>query len=225
MGLDAVELFMNCEEAFGISIPDEAALKVVTVGDLYDLIMKLTAERSEGPTHTSSAAFYRLRQGLVACGQDRDHILPTSRLEDLLPAQQRKVLWEQLAKATGIRLPPLRRPEWVPWLNCACAAVAAVAAWAISRRFLFGFIAAGGAALLAHTFTAALCTVFPKSCHTLEDLVFALIGRRENTLVPATPPGPQETWNRLRQIIAETLGVREDEVRPHTRFAEDLNWS
>lgn len=223
MGMDAVELVMRCEDAFGISIPDEAASKVVTVGDLYDLILKLTADRAEGPTRTSSAAFYRLRQGLVACGLDRDHVLPTSRLEDLLPAEQRKILWAQLAKATGINLPPLRRPGWVVWLSFVCLGAVAVVVWAITRRILFGLIAVVVATWLAGHCTGFACTAFPGTCHTVEDLIYAVIGRRENALVPPSKLGPRETWNVLRKIISEQLGVREDDIEPHTRFVKDLN--
>jgi hypothetical protein len=154
--MDAVELIMNCEEAFGISIPDNPASKIVTVGDLYDLILKLTADRAEGPTRTSTSAFYRLRQGLVACGHDRDHILPTSQLEDLLPAEQRKVLWAQLAKATGIKLPELVRPMWVFRVIYALTTVAGIAVWAVTRRFLFGFLAAMGTICLTGVCTGSL---------------------------------------------------------------------
>ncbi len=222
MGLDAVELIMECERAFGISIPDEDASKIVTVGDLYGIILKLTADRVEGPTRTSTSAFYRLRQGLVACGLDRDHILPTSRLKDLLPAEQRKVLWTQLAKATGIRLPKLVRPAWVDYVMLACAGVAGIAAWAYMRRVSLGLVAALSTLVLVRALTYSLCTDFPSACNTVEDLVYAVIGRKENAIVPPRQLGPRETWNVLRNIIADQLGVREDDIKPDTRFVQDL---
>ncbi len=36
--LDRVELVMSLEEAFGIEIPDDAALKLLTVGDVVNFI-------------------------------------------------------------------------------------------------------------------------------------------------------------------------------------------
>jgi hypothetical protein len=37
-----VELVMDCEDEFGIKIPDEAAGNVNTVGDFFDLVLSLT---------------------------------------------------------------------------------------------------------------------------------------------------------------------------------------
>ncbi|MGA2496454.1 MAG: hypothetical protein ABSH20_01860 [Tepidisphaeraceae bacterium] len=50
-----------------------------------------------------------------------------------------------------------------------------------------------------------------------------MIGRRENAAVPPARLGPRETWYVLRKIIAEQLGVREEDIEPHTRFVKDLN--
>lgn len=46
MGLETVELVMDCEDEFGIVIPDEAAGEIRTVGQLFDLVLALT--RSNG---------------------------------------------------------------------------------------------------------------------------------------------------------------------------------
>ena len=49
MGLEYVELAMDAEEEFGISVPDNASQSVVTVGDFYDVVLALVREigRSE----------------------------------------------------------------------------------------------------------------------------------------------------------------------------------
>jgi acyl carrier protein len=40
MGLDSVELIVRVEKTFQISIPDKEAEKIVTVGDLYNIVWK-----------------------------------------------------------------------------------------------------------------------------------------------------------------------------------------
>jgi len=44
MGLEDVELMMDVEDAFGIALPDEPMQRMVTVGDLYDLVLPLVRE-------------------------------------------------------------------------------------------------------------------------------------------------------------------------------------
>ena len=46
MGLEMVELVMECEDEFGVSIPDAAAGEIKTVGQFFDLVLALT--RSSG---------------------------------------------------------------------------------------------------------------------------------------------------------------------------------
>ena len=47
MGLDSVELLLEAEEAFGISLADDEMVKIVTVGQFYDAIMR---ELRTGPS-------------------------------------------------------------------------------------------------------------------------------------------------------------------------------
>jgi len=39
--LDIVELIMNIEEKYGVTVPDEAAMEIKTVGDLAKFVDKL----------------------------------------------------------------------------------------------------------------------------------------------------------------------------------------
>ncbi len=70
MGLDVVELVMEIEDEFGIQITNENYPKLVTVGDLRDLVVvKLAMKEGWEPVGLSSfcpsaALFFWLRKGL-----------------------------------------------------------------------------------------------------------------------------------------------------------------
>lgn len=63
MGLDTVELVMEIEDEFGLSIPDEAAEKMVTVGITSSYIVEMLKKKGCASGACGSAhAFYLLRE-------------------------------------------------------------------------------------------------------------------------------------------------------------------
>ena len=62
MGLDTVELVMEIEQAFDISIPDDRASRMLTVGDVYEFILEKTGDTLQSNTCLKAAAFYELRR-------------------------------------------------------------------------------------------------------------------------------------------------------------------
>jgi acyl carrier protein len=48
MGLDCVELVMQAEDFFGVSIPDEKVTRFDTAGDLHRLLMSVLNEPVDG---------------------------------------------------------------------------------------------------------------------------------------------------------------------------------
>lgn len=88
MGLEIVELVMDCEDEFGILIPDEAAGEVRTVGQFYDLVLALT--RSHGKpglrqrADLEQYAWDRVRNFCVRPQEDLASITRSTRfIEDL----------------------------------------------------------------------------------------------------------------------------------------------
>lgn len=69
MGLDTVELVMEIEDAFDISIPDDQASKMLTVGDVYEFILEQTADSTlRSSTCLTAVTFYDLRLHLRSLG-------------------------------------------------------------------------------------------------------------------------------------------------------------
>jgi acyl carrier protein len=79
MGLDSVELVMAVEKHFDISIPDDQASQLVTVGMLHTwVVTELTRLGRAGVD--STATFYELRE--LICGQlgiSADRVVPAAR--------------------------------------------------------------------------------------------------------------------------------------------------
>jgi acyl carrier protein len=233
MGLDTVELVMEVEEAFGITIPDAEAEKIQTVGDLYHFVLA----RIEGPALTtpgclSAAAFYRLRRQLMGRFRvERRRIRPASRLDDLIPPANRRADWQRLGECLGWRLPALIRPGWVGpaflgllvvWaamLLVAWARSGGEAAGAFALVFLVGAIPIGGA---VYELTRPFATVFPTS--DLRGLIPMVLGANFGTFRSNNPHGwtSRDVWDALIAIISEQLGVPPDMLAESTRFVNDL---
>ena len=77
MGLDSVELVMECEDEFGITISDFEAEQTTTVGELAELVIKLLRRKGElEPIQfcESSRLFYQLRALVRVCRRTRHPI-------------------------------------------------------------------------------------------------------------------------------------------------------
>ena len=110
MGLDGVELVMEVEEHFGITIQETTAERIRTVGDLIALIHnRLTRSRE---SHCANlAAFLTLRSVVrQVTGNDALRFRPSYRIENTLTPRQRRVLWKRLAEILGAVPRRLRRP-------------------------------------------------------------------------------------------------------------------
>jgi len=59
MGMELVELALEVEERFGIQITDEQAQRVITVGELCELVVALRAQRDNPIDHDEAMAAIR----------------------------------------------------------------------------------------------------------------------------------------------------------------------
>lgn len=103
MGLDSIEIVMAFEEAFGITITDDEAGKMLTPRIAIDVIctkLKLTDEK----TCQSQQAFYILRHALMTTfHKRRNEISLDTSLKDLFPEGDCTARWFELQKAVDAR--------------------------------------------------------------------------------------------------------------------------
>lgn len=86
MGLDSVELVMECEDEFGITISDAEATVTTTPGQLTTLIVRLMRRDGVHAHETvcpTAKLFYALRRQLMAEGIPKHLIHPHARLREI----------------------------------------------------------------------------------------------------------------------------------------------
>jgi hypothetical protein len=102
MGLDTVELVMEIEDEFGISMPDADAALICSVGQLHAYVCQRLRPRS-APWCESARAFYHLRDVLTSrCDVPRAAVRPGARVAHLLGGPNR-ACWEGLAQDLGLK--------------------------------------------------------------------------------------------------------------------------
>lgn len=107
MGLDGVELIVEVENTFEISILDHEAEKIVTVGDLHNVVWKHIENKASESCLTRSL-FYRLRSlfGAMFNISNQD-FHPNRQLSQIIPQTNRRANWEQLQQESGLKFPKL----------------------------------------------------------------------------------------------------------------------
>jgi hypothetical protein len=227
---DPVAVVMAIEEKFGLTIPDEEAEKIHTMGQLHDYVLARVA-RGQPQVCVTSAAFYRLRRALgEVCGVPREHVRPQARLEDLVPLPDRPSAWHELqARLSNLHLPPLRRPAWLArrieaasliplYLAVGCTIVLmALLRDTPAAPILAGFAVLGCPAVgIAGMFlvcrvacrrTEHYAVHIPPTCATVRDTVYALIGGHSAMpLVSDTArASDREIWGTLCAIVGAEL--------------------
>jgi acyl carrier protein len=230
MGLELLELVLNVEDAFGFSIPDEDAVGLNTVGKLHDYILAHRFPKDRNAC-LSSVTFYQIRRAMMSVLQlPRKDVRVSTELSAVIAKRRRRV-WRALEKATGFRLPQLRRPAWVTAIAAlATIALAIATPVCFSLSLLHGaivsaIVAAYVVGYLLSWLTIPLAFEFQPDCTTVGQLATATLARNYRAIVEQTNKNASdaEVWEMLRFIVAEQLGVRLNDITKETDFVKDLN--
>jgi acyl carrier protein len=220
MGLDAIEIIMNCEDAFGISICDADAEKLRTAGDLHALIMRLLREPEGGTSCPSSRNFYVLRNKLLGIGMPRRMIRPQLRLAEIVQ-EVGEDRWPAVRKALEIPI-DVRRPKWAEAVVFGGAILAGIAAGAWWNRGAWAGIAAAlvaGYLLYLVTMPARIALERNQS---LREVTYALLARQRRERMGVRKFSEAEVWQIIRGILSEQLGIPPEQIQKESRFMEDL---
>jgi len=235
MGLDLVELVIDVETAFGISIPNEDASKIITVGQLYDyIIANLPAQETK--RCLSAAAFYQFRRALTdQFDVDRREVRPSTLIGSIVPERKRRSDWQLLGRRLDWRVPTLVRPAWMSvaffgillgWMAMTIAVWGRTAGFSLSAiPFVIAAIFFGTLLLLlaALRLTSPFATRFARECLTVRGTVQAALALNYGKVsLQRSGWNRQEVWECLRAIIVEQLGVAPEQVVESAEFVKDF---
>jgi hypothetical protein len=104
MGLDAIELILGWETAFGIEISDSEAFILQTPKSAIDLIStKVGASQETVGICPSIRAYHQLRTAFQeSLGCQRKHLKLDSKLRNILPKKQRQEAWKNIFNLIGM---------------------------------------------------------------------------------------------------------------------------
>lgn len=234
MGLDGVELVMQVEEEFEISIADSDYSQIATVGCLHQYILQQLEIRHQSylthQTCPSVPAFVETRRAItMLLPIERKMVRPTTQLATILPRRSRRHVWQQLQAVTHIRLPPLVLPPGIRQLAIVgTVGILLTTAYACGDifgvvGFFFALLTCTGLSVAIFASTRPLASAFPAHFHTVADIVRAA---RPPHYPPQRLPlwivDSKIVWHNLVEIIVSALAVAPSEVTPDARFVEDL---
>jgi acyl carrier protein len=241
MGLDAVEIVMKVEETFDIAIADSEAEKIVTPGQLIDLIQS-KVERTDHAACLTQRAFYRLRASLVRqLGVHRSKIKLETSLATLFPRPNRRTNFHAVAADIGVTKEiGFVRPGWLIILIVA----ATVICWMIVLTSLASRPVSAGSILtnvlspgiFALCFAALFClsALYATRWMRIEFkspvIDVAHLSRWIVAHAPYVVQAPPGQWHRTqiaeltRAIVIENLGC-EKQYREDANFVKDLGLS
>lgn len=223
MGLDAVEIVMDVENRFGITIRDEEALSIRTVSDLLSIInTRIAAARQAACANLS--AFVRIRRlTRELIGLPNLRLRPSTKIASVVPANRRKQLWRALRDLYGSAPPSLRRPKMLRYLLIATSLLAVLAALYVAT-FDIAYLSVGIFAVAAFIIALYVATTPFRTEPPITFSTFGDVSRRLVGVSIATGPSHSEVevLDAVRQICGDILGVDYDKVVPSARFIEDL---
>lgn len=230
MGLDGVELIMAAEEAFDITITDAEAEHVITVDDYYQLILSKLGECSSNKCLTA-VTFYLLRCALAEeIGVERRSIKRHTNLQELIPIEKRKALWQKLSTDLALQLPAFTRSEFlnnllvaIPLTFIGTSIIISLLGWVENwQAYLLAFSGFFATYLLA-VVTRPLKQHFSSNVSDMDGMT------RQVLMINLTKISNEngglnhgEVYALVLDLISQQLGIPVPEIERHHSFVDDL---
>jgi acyl carrier protein len=242
VGLETVEIVMEVEKTFGISLPDSRAAAIRTVGELHECIVKILGRENDNG-QLADTVRADLQRALASVRKTTaSPVDANAQLSTLFPYFGRKRAWRQLEKAVDLPLPPLVRPHLLSTIVTVAAipvgwifALLAIGPFIPPRpadrsgwllpilMLILGYLSIFVFWLVGRCLTAPFSAFFPRKLRTIGELSQAILQRHYGRVVKREQGfNRDEVWCILQAIVARVLGIDCTKVTPEARFVEDL---
>jgi acyl carrier protein len=230
MGLDSVEILVNVENAFGITIANFEAEKISTVGDIHSIVWRSVQGR-QSMRCKSQQLYYKLRHALITKFKvDKNAIELTASLNDIFPKTNRRLRYRKLEKELQLKLPPLvLPPAWKITLRMAALIIipgSLVCSLVMVKMFHYTrwLYLLPGLGILLTVFISNLLDsariVFKPA--TVDAYTKHVLSLNYATLIQQNGANREEVEVIINNIIAETIGLELMEISPEKRLQDDL---
>jgi acyl carrier protein len=230
MGLDSVEILVNVENAFGITISNYEAEKIYTVGDIHNIVWRNIQGR-QSMRCKSQQLFYKLRYILINRYKvPRETIELDASLNNIFPQKNRRLKYHKLQKELQLKLPQLALPAAWARALVVTSVILIPGALAVTLVLIYGYHRTRWLYLLPAL--GLLATVFISNIldavrtefrpETVKDYTKEVLSLNYGTLMQDKHIDRKEMEGLINNIIAETIGIDLREISPEKSLAYDL---
>ena len=143
---DIFDVVVKLEQSFGLKFEKAAFYSVKTFGDLCDVITN-KVEGVDSDDCTTQQAFYKVRNAITATQLiDKNSINIDTKLQDILPRDNRRQKIKQLQVELGLPLDILDIKSWLGWtifIGIVASLIMFFIKWQLATSGLLFFIAVG----------------------------------------------------------------------------------
>ncbi len=217
MGLDGVELVIEIEGEFGLTLADDEVGAVRTIGNMVDLVTAKLSAMTPASCRTRNT-FFSLRN-LIREQQPSLRLRPSTTLGQTFPHTSRRRDWSLLRQGLGKRVPHLELASGSCLTLVLTVVTCSLAIGSLTQSAPIGAGVFVALAIIGGISARPLAREFSDECHTLGDLARLIT------------PGPDHVGPNvdresvMKDVVGVTckqLGTRPEKCHETTRFVEDL---
>ena len=230
MGLDSVDILVRVEKTFNISIPDQEAEKIRTIGDFHNSVWK-HLNKLQANHCTTQALFYKFRNSICSkFSLPKPEFTTITQLNSIIPRNNRRARYLEFQKETGLVLPDLTfKKTWSITFNT--LGILIVSATLITAFVLNTWFHYSGWLYLTTLLSIFVCLYISKLLYPFRtEIVPHLAGEYTQKLLELnfTKVSSSLYANRIEveliinQIVADQAGLELSEISKEKIITDDL---